>query len=243
MIKLISALNGYIALSDEEFNKLVDELNNNISIISDEEFDKLKDISKEILSPFRDVEHRICELLLNLNVDDNKTILRKEKKEILTKLSDFASFASQQKLMDTQKYVKMLKLCNILVTNERIKAYIDECFFEVCVKKRDKYFEDCYKEFQKGKKIKIKQNKIREILENMMKDISIKFANRDNSIIEIMWLSIITGPHEACTRYPDGILKPEDYKPGLGIVDAYIDIYKFIKEYIEKYKKEHSSQV
>jgi len=198
--------------------------------LNDENFNKLKDTSKEILSPFHDVEYKMYKSL-DINVDDDETILKIGKKEILDKLFPLTSFTSLPKLKDYYRYAEMLKLCDTLVTNERIKAYIDECFFEVYEKKRDEYLKDCYTELQKSKKSK--SNNLQVIFENMMRDISIHFANRDDSIMKIMWLSMITGPHEACTRYPGGILDPNDYKHGLGVIDAYLDIHKVLKEYIE----------
>ncbi len=57
--------------------------------------------------------------------------------------------------------------------------------------------------------------------------------------MKIIWLSMIICPHEACTRYPGSkILDPSDYKPGLGIVDAYLNIYKILKECIDSIKNQ-----
>ncbi len=136
-------------LTIEEFREFILNRANN------ENFDKLKNTSKEFLSNIHIVEYeKNIYKLLDLDVDDVATILKIEKEEILYKLFSFTSFASDPKLMDTHGYTEILKLCDTLVTNERIKAYIDECFLEAYGKKRDGYLKDCYAELQKNKKVK-----------------------------------------------------------------------------------------
>jgi len=58
------------------------------------------------------------------------------------------------------------------------------------------------------------------------------------SFISLYLLSVVTYPHFAYTRYPDGKLKPGDYKEGMGIVDTTPEILKYVQrtiEYFERY--------
>jgi len=54
----------------------------------------------------------------------------------------------------------------------------------------------------------------------------------------IFILSVITYPHFSYTRYPDGKLKPTDYKPGLGIVDSLDKIFIILGNIIKNFDVE-----
>ena len=60
-----------------------------------------------------------------------------------------------------------------------------------------------------------------------------KEKNSIISIISLFILANITFPHNFSTRYPDGDIKPSDYKKGMGIVDCFEEIYKKTKESID----------
>jgi len=53
------------------------------------------------------------------------------------------------------------------------------------------------------------------------------------SFIALYLLSCLTFPHEAFTRYPDGDLKPEEYKKGMGIVDSTPKLIPYIEKTIK----------
>jgi len=53
------------------------------------------------------------------------------------------------------------------------------------------------------------------------------------SFIALYLLACLTFPHEAFTRYPDRALKPEEYKKGMGIVDATPRLIPYIEKIIK----------
>ncbi len=67
---------------------------------------------------------------------------------------------------------------------------------------------------------------------------SLRLSLLDVLIVSHLYvLSIITFPHFACSRYPDGKLKPIEYAEGLGIVDSLGTILSSIGEVITKLEK------
>ncbi len=57
------------------------------------------------------------------------------------------------------------------------------------------------------------------------------------SFIYLFILAFVTYPHETFTRYEDGEIKPKDYKPGFGIVDATPKIIEKMEEIIPTTEK------
>jgi HEPN domain-containing protein len=53
-----------------------------------------------------------------------------------------------------------------------------------------------------------------------------------SSLVTLYILAVYTFPHEAYSRYPDGLFKPLDYTKDLGIVRAIPDTLKFLKRAI-----------
>jgi len=83
------------------------------------------------------------------------------------------------------------------------------------------------------------QNFFKNTIENIEKDLL--YGN--SMALELMCLSLITGPHVSSTRYPklsnEDRLRYSDYKEGLGIVDVYEILHERLKHCIDNIKKSY----
>ncbi|PKP60243.1 MAG: hypothetical protein CVT89_00210 [Candidatus Altiarchaeales archaeon HGW-Altiarchaeales-2] len=119
---------------------------------------------------------------------------------------------------------------------------IDERHWEIQDNNNVCRIRDAGKRLHTYKKLKGENADIKIAFKDMIKNVKQQFSNRNTCLITIIILSMITGPHESCTRYPKSeILEPSDYKPNLGIVDAYLDIHEALKYCINDIKS-HSLQ-
>ncbi|CEG11115.1 hypothetical protein MSIBF_A1170004 [groundwater metagenome] len=110
--------------------------------------------------------------------------------------------------------------------NEKVSK-IDEKHWEIVDNKIALRIRDAGKQLHLYKKIKSIDADIKNVFENVEEDIKLNLANRNTCPIVIIILSMITGPHVSCTRYPDEILKPIDYTDFPHITLKNDKIYKF----------------
>jgi len=195
-------------------------------------------------------KYEIEEEVMNL---DKLDILQMKKEKILFHLQfpfdafdEDKDYTSEEVLNDGDKYLRDWRSIKKISEEEGIEENIDKQFLKIYGKKSKDYFDDCYIRIYNKVNQKIKEPQqeqymkfIGNFCENIIENIkwSIKIRNPKPAILTN--ISLLTGPHESCTRYPaSGILEPSDYKRGLGIVDEYLKIHerldvcvKFIKNY------------
>ncbi len=84
--------------------------------------------------------------------------------------------------------------------------------------------------------LSIKSKDLDKIIRNEFDKIKPEFLDWASKFTRMFILSVVTYPHAIFARYPDGEIKPKDYRRGLGIVDEIESVLKELEDCVQFYQ-------
>lgn len=151
------------------------------------------------------------------------------------RLNELKNLFSKRHLLEEIASMDKEKIIVWLETGKQIKQKLKNIEGEI--KSQIKKIDNKILKFRK-----ISKNDRNKIHEMFISWDVVSIINLVSNFIMMYILSVITFPHFSFTRYPDGKIKPTDYKRGLGVIDCLDDLIKETECCIRFFEKFYGQQ-